>query len=180
MLDAKNYFGNTINIGNKYSRQEFMEKVYLHPSSPTSFKFPATRLVALKDQVPENALFKPPMLDAAGESCLIVFKNGPKTDTTIGKANNVSSFTRTCFSGQYVESREWPVIATNKDSGPFSVKGDSGACVADVFNRVGGILTGGSGVTESSDVTYVTPISFIMQVLQETKRFKHAHLNPTL
>ncbi|KAG9033294.1 hypothetical protein FRB95_000389 [Tulasnella sp. JGI-2019a] len=179
-LDASNYFGNTINIGNKYTRYEFMEKVYLHPASPTSFKFPANRLVTLKDQVPESALFKPPILGAAGESCLIVFKNGAKTGTTIGKANSVSSFTRTYFAGQYVESREWPVIATNKDSRAFSAKGDSGSCVADVFNRVGGILTGGSGATESSDVTYVTPISFIMQVLHETQRFQHAHLNPIL
>jgi hypothetical protein len=72
------------------------------------------------------------------------------------------------------------VIPTNKDSGAFSAKGDSGSCVADAFNRVGGILTGGSGATESSDVTYVTPITFIMKVLQKNKRFQHAHLNPTL
>jgi hypothetical protein len=51
-LDASNYFGNTINIGNKYTRQEFMEKVHLHPSSPTSFKFPVSRLVTLKDRSP--------------------------------------------------------------------------------------------------------------------------------
>ena len=49
------------------------------------------------------------------------------------------------------------MVPTNKDSGAFSAKGDSGSCVADAFNRVGGILTGGSGATESSDVTYVTP-----------------------
>lgn len=179
-LDYRNYIGNTINIGNKYTRQEFEDRVYQHPSSPTSFKFPADRLVKLQGQVPESALSKPPMLDAAGESCFVVFKNGPTTDTTIGKANNVSSYTRTYFASQYVESREWPVIPTSKHSGAFSAKGDSGSCVADVFNRVGGILTGGSGATDSSDVTYVTPISFIMQVLHETERFQHAHLNLVL
>jgi hypothetical protein len=178
MLDAHNYIGNAIGIGNKYTRQEFMNKVYLHPASPTSFEFPADRLVKLQGQVPESALSKPPMIDAAGESCLIVFKNGAETDTTIGKANNVSSYTRTYFAGRYVESREWSVI--NKGSGAFSAKGDSGSCVADIFNRVGGILTGGCGATESSDVTYVTPISFIMKVLRDNKRFKNAHLNPVL
>ena len=178
MLDASNYLGNTINIGNKYTPQEFMKKVYLNPTSPTSFEFPATRLVTLKDQVPESALIKPPMLDDASESCLAVFKNGAKTDTTIGKANNVSSFTCTYCAGQWAVSREWPVIPTNKDSGAFSAKGDSGSCVVDAFNRVGGILTGGSGASESSDVTYVTPIFFIMKVLQKNKRFQHAHLNP--
>ncbi|KAF9517858.1 hypothetical protein BS47DRAFT_449226 [Hydnum rufescens UP504] len=179
-LDANNYRGNTINIGNKYTRQEFMDRVYLHPTSPTSFKFPVNRLVILQGQVPESALLKPPMLDADGESCLIVFKNGAMTDTTIGKANHVVSFIRTDLAGQYKESREWPVIPINKASGAFSAKGDSGSCVADVFGRVGGILTSGSGTIDSSDVTYVTPISFIMKVLHETKRFQHAHLNPVL
>jgi hypothetical protein len=80
MLDASNYLGNTINIGNKYTRQEFMKKVYSNPTSP---EFPASRLITLKDQVPESALMKPPMLDDASESCLVVFKDGPKTDTTI-------------------------------------------------------------------------------------------------
>jgi hypothetical protein len=180
MLDANNYRGNTINIGNKYTRQEFMDKVYLHPNNPTSFKFPASRLVTLQDQVPESALFKQPMRDANSDLCLVIFKNSAKTGTTIGKANNVSSYTRNYFAGQYQESREWPVIPTDKYSRAFSTKGDSGSCVADAFSRIGGILTGGSGATESSDVTYVTPISFIMKVLHATKRFEHAHLNPVL
>lgn len=120
------------------------------------------------------------MLDAVAEPCLIVFKNGAKTGTTIGKANNVSSFTRTYFPPQHVESREWPIIPTNKDSGPFSAKGDSGSCVADAFSRVGGIIIGGSGTTDSADVTYATPITYIMEVLHASKYFQHAHLNPIL
>jgi hypothetical protein len=174
-LDANNYRGNTINIGTKYTRQEFMDKVYLNPTNPTSFKFPVNRLVTLRNQVPES-----PLLDADSEPCLIVFKNGAKTGTTIGKASNVSSYTRNYFAGQYQESREWPVIPTDRHSGAFSAKGDCGSCVADVFQRIGGILTGGSGATESSDVTYVTPISFIMKILHDSKRFQYAHLNPDL
>ena len=75
-LDANNYRGNAINIGTKYTRQEFMDKVHLNSTSPTSFKFPANRLVTLRDQVPETDLVRPPMLDADSEPCLIVFKNG--------------------------------------------------------------------------------------------------------
>ena len=179
-LDANNYRGNTINIGNKYTRQEFMDKVYLNPTSRSSFKFPVNRLVTLRDQVPESALVRPPMLDADSEPYLIVFKNGAKTGTTIGKASNVSSYTRNYFAGQYQESREWPVIPTDKHSGAFSAKGDSGSCVADAFQRIGGIITGGSGATESSDITYVTPITFIMAILHNSKRFQYAHLNPEL
>lgn len=179
-LDANNYCGNAINIGTKYTRQEFMDKVYLDPTSPTSFKFPANRLVLLKGQVPESNLINPPMLDADSELCLIVFKNGAKTGTTIGKTNNVSSYTRNYLVNVYKESREWPVIPSNKHSGAFSTKGDSGSCVADAFSRVCGIITGGTGATDSSDVTYVTPIFFIMKVLHGIKRFQYAHLDPVL
>ncbi|KAF9065111.1 hypothetical protein BDP27DRAFT_81613 [Rhodocollybia butyracea] len=178
MLDAENFLGNTVNLGKKYTPLELAQKVHLHSSSSPSFKIPGNRLVKLEDQVPEDALFNPPMRDADSKPCFIVFKNGGKTGMTFGKANNVSSFTRTCLAGQYRESKEWPVIATNQESGAFSAKGDSGSCVADIFGRVAGILTSGSGATESADVTYVTPISFIMQVL--TKRFPQAHLSPTL
>ncbi|PWW76374.1 hypothetical protein C7212DRAFT_278668 [Tuber magnatum] len=180
ILDAGNYLGNMINIGKKYSRQEFMDRVYLHHASTTAFKFPPSRLVKLIGEVPESDLVKPPMLDANSDPCLVVFKNGAMTGTTIGKANNVSSYTRSNFSGQYMESREWPVIATDKYSSPFSRAGDSGSCVADAYSRVGGIITGGSGATDSTDVTYVTPISFIMKTLHDTKLFKQAHLTPGL
>jgi len=183
-LDAKNYLSNTINIGKTPSRQAFMDKIYLDGASPSSFKFPPNRLVKLQGQMPESALFKQPlaMKDANGEPCLVVFKNGARTGTTIGKANNVCSYTRNPFVGHsgYYESRKWPVIPTDEGSGAFSAGGDSGSCVADAYSRVGGILTGGAGATPSTDVTYVTPISFIMKVLHDTKRFKRAHLNPAL
>ena len=32
MLDTSNYRGNSIDIGNKYTRHEFMHKVYLYPT----------------------------------------------------------------------------------------------------------------------------------------------------
>ncbi|KAM5540702.1 hypothetical protein V8D89_005733 [Ganoderma adspersum] len=169
-LDANNYRGNAINIGNKYARHEFQERVRLHDTCPESFKFkyPTDRLVMLQDQVPEIDLAKPPMLDRNGDPYLIVFKNGTSTGTTIGKANNVSSYTRAFFAGQYQR------------------QGDSGSCVADVLGRVCGILAGGC-TSESNvkgslafDMAYVTPISFIMKILHGTQRFAQAHLNPTL
>ncbi|KZT29800.1 hypothetical protein NEOLEDRAFT_1153698 [Neolentinus lepideus HHB14362 ss-1] len=171
-LDAENYRGNTINIGNEYTREQFLDKVRLHHTSPVSFRFPANRLVALEDQVPESALAKPPMLDVNGDRCLIVFKNGAKTGTTIGRANNLL-----CRPVPGVEGMAGHSYRL------FSAKGDSGSCLANAFGRVGGIITGGTSgpsATDSADVSYVTPISFIMKVLHNTKRFEHAHLNPVL
>ncbi|TFY58859.1 hypothetical protein EVG20_g7997 [Dentipellis fragilis] len=191
-LDATNYHGNSIGLGTKYTPSQFLDKIDLHPAYPAPLEFPINHIVTLQDQVPESALAKPPMLDANYTRCMPVFKNGAKTGTTIGRANRVSSYTRNFFAGQYHESREWPVIPTDeflhpigreKYSGPFSAEGDSGSCVADVCSRVGGIITGGAydpNTTDSADVTYFTPISFIMKVLHGTKRFEHAHLNPVL
>lgn len=53
-------------------------------------------------------------------------------------------------------------------------------CVAEAYSRVGGILTGCAGATPSTDVTYVTSISFIMEAFHDTRLFKRAHLNPAL
>ena len=73
------------------------------------------------------------MIDANADPCLIVFKNGAMTGTTVGRAQCVSSYTRKYFKGEYQESREQHVISTNKNSEGFSAKGDSGACVADAY-----------------------------------------------
>jgi hypothetical protein len=156
-LDAGNHRDNSINMDNKYTSEQFMDP------APPSFEFPADRIVTLNDQVPESALFKQPVLDANGDRCLVVFKNGAVTDTTINRANNVSSCSRSYFAVQHQESREWPIVPANKRStGAFSAEGDSRSCVADAFGRIGGILTGGvsyPNVTDSADVSSATPIS---------------------
>jgi hypothetical protein len=174
-LNRGNYRGNCINIGDKYTRYQFLGKVYSNGTSPTSFKFPPDRLAVLQGQVPEDCVFQSPMLDSNGDQCLVVFKNGAKTGVTIGKANNAASFIRCCLDGEFVESREWPVVPYDNHSGTFSEGGDSGSCVADAFGRIGGIITGGT-----DSLTYVTPISSIMKALHGDRRFKYAHLNPVL
>ena len=44
----------------------------------------------------------------------------------------------------------------NKD-GAFSAPGDSGSIIADGKGSIAGLLTGGTGKTGSTDVTYATP-----------------------
>jgi hypothetical protein len=107
-LDAGNHRDNSINIDNKYTSEQFTD------TSPPSFEFPADRIVTLKDQVPESALFKQPMLDANGDRCLVFFKNGAVTGATIGGANDVSSCSRNYFAAQHQESRERPIVPVNK------------------------------------------------------------------
>ena len=116
--------------------------------------------MTLRGQVPDSALVKlSTMLDASSEPCLVVFKNGVKIGITIGQ--HLASFTCNIFDGEKHESREWPIISTDENSKVFSESGER-SCIADTFSRIGGILTGGSGATETTDITYGTPISFIM------------------
>jgi len=68
------------------------------------------------------------------------------------------------------------IVPLNKESGPFSKKGDSGFVVVDGLGRIAGILTGGSGLTDSSDLTYVTPIEFIMEATHKFKPLANAYI----
>ena len=73
-------------------------------------------------------------------------------------------------------SKEWVIISLNKKSVPFSDKGDSGAVVVDGLGRIGGMMTGGCRVTDSTDITYATPIEFIMEVVCRFKPLSEAYI----
>ncbi|KAN0109281.1 hypothetical protein V8E52_009465 [Russula decolorans] len=60
-------------------------------------------------------------------------------------------------------------------SGAFSAKGDSGSVVVDGAGRIGGVLTSGGGDTDSSDVTYVTPIDFVLKTIRGNKSLAKAY-----
>ncbi|TFK48876.1 hypothetical protein OE88DRAFT_1737634 [Heliocybe sulcata] len=98
MPDSKNFQCNVVNIGKKYTRQEFMDK--LVSLNNATLRFPASRLVKIHGEVSETDIKEP----------MVVFKNGGKSGMTLGRANGVSSYTRTCLGGQYRESRECPVF----------------------------------------------------------------------
>lgn len=51
-------------------------------------------------------------------------------------------------------------------NGPaFSEVGDSGSCVFDIGGRIAGIVD--AGTLDGNDITYVTPIDWIIKDLQE-------------
>jgi hypothetical protein len=96
----------------------------------------------------------------------MVIKRGLKTGLTVGRANNIISYTRKYFEGiPPKDSKEWSIVGYDK-SRAFSEKGDSGAAIVDGQGRIGGLLTGGAGIKTSLDITYATPISFIMNQIR--------------
>ncbi|KAH9933544.1 hypothetical protein B0H21DRAFT_825804 [Amylocystis lapponica] len=173
---AKAFKGNVLDLGEHGDPpDEFTLKMDLRDAGPTTFKYPSDRLLPLRDMISEELMCRPDMLDHDSEPCLIVIKSGNATGVTIGRATGIFSFVRVDDTGE--ESKEWAIYNYDENSGVFSAPGDSGSIVVDGRGRIGGLLTGGAGKTETSDVTYVTPMFWLWPRIKE--HFPNAHLNAT-
>lgn len=137
-----------------------------HVQYRTSFRYPVGGLLQLRGVVSEDELRRPRMLEKNGEPCLFVIKNGSATGVTIGRATGIESFVREYDTHPHnyairSTSMELAIYSYSKRDGPFSARGDSGSVIADPNGRVVGILTGGAGITDSTDVTYATPFCWV-------------------
>jgi hypothetical protein len=102
------------------------------------------------------------MLDANGEECLLVVKNGSSTGVTIGRTTGIMSFVREYFEdGTHETSMELAIYPYGHKDGAFSAPGDSGSIIADGRGRIVGLLTGGAGRKDSTDVTYASPFFWV-------------------
>ncbi len=110
---------------------------------------------------PVSEMTNPKMKNEDDEKCLIVGNRGGTSKVTWGTANEVKSLTRTRAVGGDLISLEWGVLSSICT--PFSQIGDSDSVVSDLLGRVGGILTGGQGLTDMTDITYVTPMECLLQ-----------------
>lgn len=177
-INWKDFKGNVIYIGT-ITLPDFMKKLHPHAKS---LKYPLDGLLQLRDIVKEDELRHPTMLDANNEECLIVVKNGNATGATIGRATGIESFVREYNDhGIHLTSMElaiYPYSHSFKD-GAFSAPGDSGSVIADANGRIVGILTGGAGQADSTDldVTYAAPYYWVHERIKEA--FPNADLYPT-
>jgi hypothetical protein len=154
--------------------------MYPRIDAHTTFRYPNDRLLKLRGIIPEKEMCNPSMLDHDGEQCLFVIKKGNRTNITIGQATGIFSYIREYFpNNTHHTSREWAILPYDSKSGAFSALGDSGAIIVDGLGRIGGLLTGGSGQTVSSDVTYATPFFWLMGRIQDNG-FPQAHINPVM
>ena len=95
-------------------------------------------------------------------------KCGISTGLTVGHANNFLSYVQNYDdNGDTYTFKEWAIYPYDDKSGPFSKQGDSGSAIVDCFGHLEGLLIGGDGITESSNITYATPISFILDSLKD-------------
>ncbi|KAI0276971.1 hypothetical protein BGY98DRAFT_1097794 [Russula aff. rugulosa BPL654] len=166
--------GNFIDLGTEIPSDQFTLKMYPRDDGKPTFKYPSHSLLPLRDMITDERMREPDMLDHDNEACLLVIKNGNATDVTIGRATGIYSFVRDDDTAQ--ESTEWAIYNYDNKSGVFSAPGDSGSIIADGLGRIGGLLTGGTGKAETSDVTYATPMWWLWPRIK--KHFPNAHLLP--
>ena len=131
--------------------------MYPQPVDQMNYKYPQDGLLQAYNVVQDDETRNPQHLDVHGENCLLVVKNGLTTGTTIGRTNGLESFTRTYEYGIKQTSIEIAVLSYNKMRGRFSDPGDSGSIVLARDGRIVGILTGGAGPINETDITYLTP-----------------------
>jgi WD40 repeat protein len=122
------------------------------------FKTEGNKSLQLKGYVKEDEWKHPDTTDADGMPCRVVAKTGPITGLTWGKVNEVESVTRADLK---VTSLEWCVVGLSKNK-QFSQKGDSGSVVFDLEGHICGIMTAGTGLTTSTDITYMTPMAWLL------------------
>lgn len=175
-IDSSKFASNTIDLGSKYPPNVLRRMMYPNPKTRHNFNMPRDRLLKLRGTIKDDEMRRPTTYDENDNPCIMVLKRGRTTGLTVGRANNIFSYTRIYFDRTYTGvSKEWAVMPFNKNSGPFSDKGDSGSVVVDAMGRIGGLLTGGSGITDRTDVTYVTPITFVLKTIRSNKALAKAY-----
>ena len=167
-----------IYLGTKLEPDEFTVQCFARGDANWEFKYPEDRLLLLMGTITGDLMRNPDTWDSNGEPCLLFVENGNATGTTIGRANGIFSIVRDYFNDMSVNqtSLEWGIINYDSQSEVFSEPGDSGSVIADIRGRIGGMLTGGSGKTRSSDLTYAMPFWWLLRCIR-TNGFPNAHLN---
>jgi hypothetical protein len=168
-FDWSTFTGNKIYIGGNLNSVEYGQIMFPRPEDRATYEYPRHGLLQARGIIQANEIHNPTQLDANREQCLLVVKHGPATGTTIGRVSGMVSFVRKYNEyGIKGRSTEIAVLPYGNAGGPFSALGDSGSIVLDRTGRILGMLTGGAGATDSTDVTYVTPYSFIDQDIKRS------------
>jgi hypothetical protein len=155
--------------GGNLSIGDFADTMFPHPSDQANYQYPQDGLLQAYGIVQEDEIRNPQHLDVHGEKHLPVVKNGLATGTTVGRTNGLESFTRT-YPGYGIikqTSIELAVLPYDHAHGKFSDAGDSGSIVLARDGRIVGLLTGGAGPTDETDITYVTPFWWIYKQVKD-------------
>ncbi|KAJ7292808.1 hypothetical protein C8J57DRAFT_1444259 [Mycena rebaudengoi] len=157
---SSNFLGNAIDLGTDMTGTVFNTLMNI-----PSFEYPdADRLLRISGTISEAKLRNPQEVDKNNDLCLVVIKRGLATGLTVGHANDIISYARVYERSGDVTgtSREWAILPMPESQHTFSEPGDS-----DRRGLIGGLLTGGTGAASLIDITYATPVDFILHRLED-------------
>ncbi|KAI6098074.1 hypothetical protein EDD16DRAFT_1718740 [Pisolithus croceorrhizus] len=174
-FDWDTFVGNKVYVGGNLSSLDYGKLMFPRPQDQADYKYPEDGLLQAFGVVQADEIQNPKHLDANGEHCLLVVKNGLMTGTTTGRVMGMESFTRV-YDEYGIEgtSMEIAVLPYGSMNGPFSAPGDSGSIVLDRNGRILGMVTGGAGAAYRNDVTYLTPYWWIEEEIK--KHFPNSFL----
>jgi len=151
-----------------------MSLMYPRIDAPSDFDYPAERLLELRGILSAEEIRTPNNKDHKGDPMRYVLKRGLTTLTTIGCLNGFESHVRRYFTLGNCDSVEAAVYSYDNDSGPFSRRGDSGSIIVDALGKFVALLTGGTGPTDSSDITFGSPMYWLWEIIKA--EFRGANL----
>ena len=137
-----------------------MSLMYPRDDVQSSFDYPENRLYEPVSILSTAAIKEPDNQDLEGDPVRFVIKRGHTTLTSIGRLTGFESHERRYGILGSFDSVEAAVHAYN-DSGPFSRGGDSGSLIVGPKREFIALLTGGTGPTNSADITFGTPMEWL-------------------
>lgn len=120
------------------------------------------RLFKLGAILPISEIRSSSAQDVNGDPVSYVIKRGAVTKTTIGRMTGfVSRVRHDIAPDEKLDTFEVAIYPQHNNSGSFSAKEDLGSLIAGPQAEFIALLTSGAGVTDSSDITYGTPMSWL-------------------
>ncbi|EIW79463.1 hypothetical protein CONPUDRAFT_125778 [Coniophora puteana RWD-64-598 SS2] len=166
-IDWPTFKGNKVYVGGNFSIPNFGNTMFPHPVDRATYRYPEDGLLQAHGVVQDDEMRDPQHLDVHGEKCLLVVKSGSATGTTVGRVNGIESFTRVYDDyGIGHTSVEFAVLPYDRMRGSFSDAGDSGSVVLARDGRIVGILTGGAGPVDETNIAYLTPYWWVEQQIK--------------
>ncbi|KIK23512.1 hypothetical protein PISMIDRAFT_100358, partial [Pisolithus microcarpus 441] len=157
-FDWDTFSGSKVYVGGNLSSLDYDKLMFPRPEDRAIYKYPKDGLIRAFGVIQADETHNPKHLDANGECCLLVIKNGLTADTTTCWVNGVESFTRIYDEcGIEGTSMQIAVLPYGNANGPFSAPGDSASIVLDKDGRILGMITRSAGATNGTGVTHATP-----------------------
>ncbi|KAF8550187.1 hypothetical protein OG21DRAFT_1487965 [Imleria badia] len=121
--------------------------MYPRVDAASDFDYPDERLLKLRDILSAEEMRIPNNKNRKGEPARY-------------------SHVRRYFSIGACDPVEAAIYACDNDSGPFSKGGDSGSIIVNPLGKFIALITGGTGPTNSSDITYATPMYWLWEIIK--------------